>query len=306
MQWQRDYSDASVATGPPPVVKGEDPLDSEWRRKNGYRLVVIGYYSKTLDKAQRNYAIFDKEAGAVLLCVRHWSDLISYHPTTVYTDSAVAASMLTKHAAPPRLQRWGLELGAYLPHLRISFRRGNDNGLADLLSRFPAFNDFTKRREDPVQLPDDLFEKMGDAPMFNPALLKHKRRESMGQHIYELYDLKSRHAIHDPIWNSTDGPEIPGRGATGTTVGDDVPTADSWMEDVASAAAEYNAIDEYNEETDLALTTFGNELRAQVNDRLAEVDRDLRQFATAHDRPLHVTLVSPVPVADALEYVGIR
>ena len=80
-------------------------MDSEWRRVNGYRLAIIGYYSKTLDPAQKNYPIYDKEAGAMLLCVRHWSDLISYHPTTVYTDSSVAASMLTKHAAPPRLQR---------------------------------------------------------------------------------------------------------------------------------------------------------------------------------------------------------
>ena len=40
--------------------------------------------------------------------------------------------MLVKHAAPPRLQRWGVELGTFLPHLKIGYRKGADNGLADL------------------------------------------------------------------------------------------------------------------------------------------------------------------------------
>ena len=86
-----------------------------WRTDHGWELRIIGFYSKTLVESQRNYPAFDKEGGAALLCVRHWSDLISYHPTTLFTDSSVAASMLTKHMAPPRLQRWGMELGTYLP-----------------------------------------------------------------------------------------------------------------------------------------------------------------------------------------------
>ena len=84
---------------------------------------MIGYFSKTLADSQKNYTAFDKEAAAILLCVRHWSDLITYHPTTVFTDSAVAASMIHKHLAPPRLQRWGMELGTYLPHLRVGYRK---------------------------------------------------------------------------------------------------------------------------------------------------------------------------------------
>ena len=31
-----------------------------------------------------------------LHCPRHWSDLITYHPTSLYTDSSVATSMLVK------------------------------------------------------------------------------------------------------------------------------------------------------------------------------------------------------------------
>lgn len=174
---------------------------------------MIGYYSKTLVDSQKNYPIFDKEAGAILVCVRHWSDLIAYHPTTIYTDSSVAASMLTKHAAPPRLQRWGMELGAYLPQLRIAFRRGTDNGLADLLSRFSAFEKFTTTRDENLELPDDLFDRIGEAPLFNPSARKEQRVPYMDSSVYELYEAKLRKSIASPLWCSPDAPEIPERSA---------------------------------------------------------------------------------------------
>ena len=221
MQWQRpvDWVGPPTPKADEVPVKGEDPLDSKWRADNGYKLAIIGYYSKTLNESQRNYPIYDKEAGAMLLCVRHWSDLISYHPTTVYTDSSVAASMLTKHAAPPRLQRWGLELGSYLPHLKVAFRRGSDNGMADLLSRYQIFKEYVKHHPpnpevDTVTLPDDLFDKIGDAPLFNPAVLEHKERRYLATSTYELVEPKLRCAINNPIWNSPDAPPIPGRGVS--------------------------------------------------------------------------------------------
>ena len=159
MQWQHQEF-----PGPPPPphdsnepkTASKDPLDNHWRRKAGWELRIIGFYWKTLIDAQKNYAAFDKEAGAILLCIKHWAELITYHPTTVYTDSAVATSMLTKHIAPPRLQRWGMEIGTFLPHLKIAYRKGADNGLADLLSRFTAFHKYVKTRDDTAELPDDL------------------------------------------------------------------------------------------------------------------------------------------------------
>ena len=89
---------------------GSDPLNQSWRHERGWVLRTIAYYSKTFDSAQRNYPTFDQESAAILFCVRKWSKLITCRPTTVYTDSSVAASMLYKHLGPPRLQRWGMEL----------------------------------------------------------------------------------------------------------------------------------------------------------------------------------------------------
>lgn len=215
MQWQH-----KEFPGPPPPspddndeprAAGKDPLDSHWRRRLGWELRIIGFYWKTLIDAQKNYAAFDKEAGAILLCIRHWAELITYHPTTVYTDSAVATSMLTKHIAPPRLQRWGMEIGTFLPHLRIAYRKGADNGLADLLSRFTAFHKYVKVRDDAVELPDDLFEYIGDAPLFVRSPTTTGKRYLEGA-TYQLYE--PRHRADDPggFWAATGAPEIPGRG----------------------------------------------------------------------------------------------
>ena len=132
-------------------------------------------------------------------------------------DSSVATSMLTKHAAPPRLMRWGMELGSYLPHLRISYRKGADNGLADLLSRYPAFRKFTSLRHDTVELPDDYFDKIGDAPLFaSPSAGKERRnfdgdKSYLNASMYELYDPKVPSRVPPNFWCSHGAPGHTGR-----------------------------------------------------------------------------------------------
>ena len=43
--------------------------------------------------------------------------------------------MMTNHSGPARLRRWGMELSTYLPHLKVAYRKGKLNGIADYLSR---------------------------------------------------------------------------------------------------------------------------------------------------------------------------
>ena len=136
-------------------AQGTDPLTQSWRLKAGWQLRTIGYYSKTLDRTQARYNVFDKEAGAILLSMREFAHEVEGYPLTIYTDSTVAASMLTKHEGTTRLQRWGAELMRYIPHLKIGFRAGKSNGMADLLSRYPYFQRYVRAREDIVSLPDD-------------------------------------------------------------------------------------------------------------------------------------------------------
>ena len=174
LQWQWPIH-GEHGPGPPAGTplrggKGTDPLTQSWRLDKGWKLRTIEYYSKTLDSAQANYPIFDKEAAAILLCCRKWAQLITCHPTTIYTDSSVAASMLTKHLGPPRLQRWGMELGTFLPYLKIAHRAGALNGMADFLSRFPTFEKYVTRPSDIVAFPDTDFADVAEIPLFSHKL----------------------------------------------------------------------------------------------------------------------------------------
>eukprot|EP00965_Chrysotila_dentata_P245895 6206839-Pleurochrysis_carterae.AAC.1 len=128
------------------------------RRAAGHKLVVLGYYSNTFDPTRRRWADFDKEAGSVVMACSHWYRLITGRPTTVYTDNKMAANILTnfKCPRPPRLQRWGIELGSYLPYLRIKYRMGSLNVVADLMSRYPL--DLKEGEHSVAITPDDLFD----------------------------------------------------------------------------------------------------------------------------------------------------
>ena len=325
MQWQHDdergpgptedeLSDEKNA----PKSKRPDPLDSVWRLKKGWKLKIIAYYSKTLVESQRNYPAFDKEAGAILLCVRHWSDLITYHNTAVYTDSSVATSMLTKHSAPPRLQRWGIELGTYLPHLRISYRKGADNGLADLLSRFPAFRRFTSVRSDTVELPDDLFDFVGDAPLFTRAPTDD--RHYLANARYQLYDPKISERQPDTFWCSHGAPEIPGRGmkdrfnpntvdSTGHAEDEDWDTTDTALDMMAVQCVSEST---HDGKLSTMLSLLGEEIRAREDNLLAPYQHWLdcvRIFQATNEELPTLGLIGDDEVCDAIasevELVGI-
>jgi len=174
LQWQWPIH-GTRGPGPPAGVplragKGTDPLTQSWRLGAGWKLRTIDFLSKTLSPAQQNYPTFDKEAAAIVLSCRKWAQLITSHPTTVYTDSSVAATMLTKHLGQPRLQRWGMELGTFLPHLKIQHRRGIDNGMADFLSRFPTFERYIVTPKDIVHAPDGDFADVAEVPLFTHRL----------------------------------------------------------------------------------------------------------------------------------------
>ena len=159
MQWQKA---PSWSTEAPPVVEGQDGFDAAVARRlaAGYTLKTIGYYSKTFANAQVNWAIFDKEAASIIMAITNWYRLIAGRPIVVYTDNTVAASILTntKTHRPARLQRWGVVLGTYLPLLRIAYRKGEDNPVADLLSRYRDNVNYKPNPSDFGEVPDDLYD----------------------------------------------------------------------------------------------------------------------------------------------------
>ena len=163
-QWQRDSgTDERPAAPPMETYEGDDFASTLQKRvSTGYTLRVLGYYSKTFNDTQRNWAIFDKEAASIILALNHWHRLIAGRPTTVYTDNTVAASMMTNHKMPrpPRLQRWGVIIGSYMPFLRVAYRKGEHNEVADELSRYPTNFEYHCKHARETPNPDDLYDRI--------------------------------------------------------------------------------------------------------------------------------------------------
>ena len=194
MQWQRkpQYDDEPPLPAFAPDSSASFLQQHARRRSAGYSLKTLGYFSKSFDATARRWASFDKEASAVLLACQTWHRLITGRPTTLYTDNTVAASILTNynHPRPPKLQRWGVELGTYLPYLRIAYRVGQENYVADHLSRYAADPEYIKPTYhddgiDTKELDDDLFQRLVS---FNA-----------GTKRYTLVEAKAEQAVRD-IW----------------------------------------------------------------------------------------------------------
>ena len=111
------------------------------QRLNG-RLHPVAYVSKTLNKAQRSYAVTKKEALALVYALEQFRHIILAYPVHVYTDHKPLLGVLSKSTKDECLQRWSLLIQEY--KVEIHYLEGKDNIFADPLSRLPA----------PEELPD--------------------------------------------------------------------------------------------------------------------------------------------------------
>ena len=204
MQWQHP---SGRGPGPPPGTPlrggvGPDPLVQSWRHAAGWRLRTITNFSKTFNGALFNYNTFDKEAATALFCCRRWAKLITSRPTTIYTDSRVAATMLTKHLGPPKLQRWGIELGTFLPYLKIQYRKGELNGWADFLSRFPTFSKYIKQEGTDMHLPEPTFVTSNvDVPLFTHEVADTEEAKVLKSFHYSLVEHTQPKEV-DSFWQT--------------------------------------------------------------------------------------------------------
>ena len=192
-QWQRvKHGDRGENTAeqfiPDLLHEYKDPFLQAHKKRvaAGYQLKCLGFFSKTFNDTQRNWAIYDKEAASIVLGVAQWRTLIEARPCTIYTDNTVAESILRPGNAnkPPRLQRWGIELGRYLPLLRIAYRKGESMVVPDHLSRYPAPG------SNNVEVPDDLYEKIASGVR-------------CGSKKFDLFESSMPQAI-EQIWQNAD------------------------------------------------------------------------------------------------------
>ncbi len=127
------------------------------QRKEDGKKHPIGYFSATLNEAQRNYDIYDLELLAIVLAFRNWRPLLagSPHKVVVYSNHLNLQYWRSPQKISRRVAREVLELSEY--DFEIRHIAGKMNGRADALSRRPDYDQGEDDNHDVVVLPDRLF-----------------------------------------------------------------------------------------------------------------------------------------------------
>ena len=97
---------------------------------------VISYFSRPLNKAEKNYSITEKEAMAMVKSIEHFRPYLFGRRFTVITDHQALVYLQANRAPTGRLARWQTKLMDY--EFDVIFCPGSKNGNADALSRYPV------------------------------------------------------------------------------------------------------------------------------------------------------------------------
>ena len=94
----------------------------------------IAFFSKTLQPAERNYQIYDKELLAMMLALQNWWQFLRNGPEfDVWSDHQNLTYFREPQKLSRRQARWAAELAEF--NLKLHHRPGKLNIIADILSR---------------------------------------------------------------------------------------------------------------------------------------------------------------------------
>ncbi len=115
------YTDASdVAVGGVLMQRSQDGEEKP-----------VQFISKTLNSAQRNYSVTEREMLALVHCVKALDYFLAGRTFNVYTDHQPLLS--TRQSESPRVERWKIALAQYT--FALNYIKGEENDLADCMSR---------------------------------------------------------------------------------------------------------------------------------------------------------------------------
>jgi hypothetical protein len=118
----------------------------------------VGFYSATLNNAERNYDIYD--LLAVVKALENWWVFLagSPHKVVIFTDHMNLQYWHDPHKISQRVTRQVLRLAEY--DIELRHIPGKTNGRADALSRLPNYNQGEDDNENVTVLPDYLFVRL--------------------------------------------------------------------------------------------------------------------------------------------------
>lgn len=113
----------------------------------------IIFISRTLNQAERNYAVVDKEALSIYWAVKKLAYYLTGNNFTIETDHKPLTALfdLNKRisaSASGRMQRWVLFLSGF--SYTVKYIKGQENNVADMLSRHPLEDTHVTDNEDDV------------------------------------------------------------------------------------------------------------------------------------------------------------
>ena len=136
---------------------------------------VIAFWSRQLNKAERNYSTIEREALAVVAAIKEFFPYLYGRAFTLFTDHNPLTSLRGLKDTGGRLTRWLLYLQQF--DITIKYRAGRNNGNADGMSRRKC--DF---EESPSSVQQAVVEDTnalvgGITYLGDPDLLKQKQRD---------------------------------------------------------------------------------------------------------------------------------
>ena len=119
----------------------------------------VAYASRQTNPAESKYAPTELEVAALIFGVEYFEVYLLGHQVTVYTDhQALVSAFISQLKGQTKglLARWYLRLSRFIPLMRLEYKPGRANVVADGLSRAPAEDNGVVRvmvnqaTEDPV------------------------------------------------------------------------------------------------------------------------------------------------------------
>lgn len=100
----------------------------------------VGFASRTLNPAEKNYAQIEREGLACVFGIKRFRTYLFGHSFELITDHKPLLALLNQHKATSeqasaRIRRWALFMSSY--EYQIQFRKTEQHGNADALSRLP-------------------------------------------------------------------------------------------------------------------------------------------------------------------------
>ena len=94
---------------------------------------IIQYVSKALGSTQLRWPVIEKEAFALIYCLRKLTTYLYGARFIVYTDHKPIISLFIREMNNTKIQRWAIELEEF--DCEIRYKKGSENIRADFLSR---------------------------------------------------------------------------------------------------------------------------------------------------------------------------